>query len=185
MSYPYQGMTPDEYQREALRTEHTPGFIETDDPKVQAAQVARVIHGAIGICTEAGELQDMIKKHLIYGKDFDPVNVMEECGDLLWYIALALDATGYTMEECMQRNIAKLRKRFPDKFTSEQALTRDLDAERAALEQREGAISIVMSDERQSELRKYFGVTDAPCGCTFLGQERLAVCSKHPLRAGA
>jgi len=133
-SFPH--MSANDYQRNALRTERTPGFIETDDPAERQVLLARVIHGAIGICTETGELQDMIKKHLIYGKDFDPVNVIEECGDILWYIALTLDATGYTMAECMQRNIDKLRVRFPEKFTSEKALTRDLDAERAALEQK-------------------------------------------------
>lgn len=138
-------MTPNEYQQLALRTEHTPLFIQDpnlDKPidrehsplAVVPSQYARLMHAALGACTEVGELQDAIKKNLIYGKPFDGVNVMEECGDVLWYLALALDAAGFTLEYCMQRNIDKLRKRFPDKFTQDRALTRDLDAERAALE---------------------------------------------------
>lgn len=130
-----QQMSANDYQREALRTEYTPPFatVPTDAP-LTARELERLIHGMFGICTETGELQDMMKKHLIYGKPFDRVNVMEECGDILWYIALTLHAAGYSMTDSMERNIAKLRKRFPDKFTSEKALTRDLTAERNALE---------------------------------------------------
>lgn len=147
MGYPYQGITPDEYQRAALRTESTPDFIQ--DPYIEKPisrehptlamtpkRYARLMHGMIGVCTEAGELQDMVKKALIYKKPLDKVNVMEECGDLLWYIALCLDAAGYTMSECMERNIDKLRIRFPDKFTFKGANNRDLDAERASLEKK-------------------------------------------------
>lgn len=127
-------MTPDEYQQQALRTENTPEIFLPEIALQPGVALGRLVHGMIGACTETGELQDMIKKFLIYGKPFDRVNVLEECGDVLWYLAIALSACGFTMEECMQRNIEKLRKRFPDKFTQAQALVRDLDAERAVLE---------------------------------------------------
>lgn len=122
-------MNADYYQQQALRTEYTPEFLRPGD-----RTRARLLHAALGVCTESGELQDMLKKHLMYGKDFDPTNVIEECGDILWYVALALDACGYSLSDCMARNIEKLRVRFPDKFTSARALARDLPAERAALE---------------------------------------------------
>ncbi len=127
MSYPYQGLTPNEYQKQALRTESTPDFVGN-------MEMSRLLHGALGMATESAELQDMIKKHLMYGKTFDRTNVLEECGDQLWYIALALHACGFTMETCMDRNIAKLKARYPERFTSETALNRNLDAERDALE---------------------------------------------------
>ncbi len=127
-------MTPDEYQKLALRTEHTPGFIADTHDIPQTKANARLLHGMIGVCTEAGELQDMMKRHLIYGKDFDPTNVIEECGDLLWYIALCLDATGYTMADCMERNIGKLRARYPQGFAEMRALNRNESDERKALE---------------------------------------------------
>lgn len=149
-------MTPNDYQQAALRTEFTPDILTvnrgnlaklaremterswTTEELATAAtkdmQLARILHAMIGMCTESAELQDMIKKHLIYGKAFDIANVVEECGDQLWYIALALDAAGVTMEDAMQRNITKLRLRYPDKFTNEHALNRDLAAERVAIE---------------------------------------------------
>lgn len=141
-------MTPNKYQQEALRTEYTPDCIRANRAKedntdfgktceaavTEDQRLARILHGMIGMATEVGELQDAVKKHLIYSKPLDMVNVMEECGDVLWYVALTLHAADYTFEDCMQRNIDKLRKRFPDKFTSELANNRDLDAERSALE---------------------------------------------------
>jgi NTP pyrophosphatase (non-canonical NTP hydrolase) len=134
-------MTANQYQQLALRTENTPdffdyGFFTKDGEEIgeSARQRARLLHGLMGVATESGELMDPLKRELIYGKGLDEVNVMEECGDLLWYIALALDAAGYTMEEAMERNISKLRARFPNRFTEEDALNRDLDAERRTLE---------------------------------------------------
>jgi len=123
-------MTADEYQREALKTEHTPEIVPGDDGKM----ISRLLHAAFGACTEAGELQDGLKKHLMYGRDFDPTNVIEECGDLLWYISLALDACGYKLSDCMERNIAKLRSRYGEKFSAAREANRDLASERAVLE---------------------------------------------------
>lgn len=156
-------MDANEYQKLALRTEYTPHFVASPPGLSYDPQIARLIHGMIGVCTEAGELQDQVKKHLIYGKRLDMTNVMEEIGDVLWYCALTLDAAGFTFEECMRTNIDKLRKRFPDKFTQEQALNRDLDAERKALETAPIApnadghgVYVCVACGRQS---------DAPCRC--------------------
>jgi len=94
-----------------------------------------VLHGAIGMSTEANELLDAIKKALFYGKPIDETNIKEECGDILWYMAAICDHYGFTIEDAMVANIAKLMKRYPDQFTAEGALVRDLDEERKALDQ--------------------------------------------------
>jgi NTP pyrophosphatase (non-canonical NTP hydrolase) len=128
-------MTPSKYLEESARTDNTPRFIQlplTSDGERQF--VAELMHASMGMVTEAGEFIDALKKHTIYGKPIDRVNLVEEIGDLFWYQALACRALGVSFEEVMERNIAKLRKRFPEKFTAELALSRDLDAERAALE---------------------------------------------------
>jgi NTP pyrophosphatase (non-canonical NTP hydrolase) len=93
-----------------------------------------VLHGAIGIATESGELLDAIKKHIYYEKQLDVVNLKEELGDLMWYMALICYVHGWTFEEIQAQNIAKLRKRYPDKFTSEASANSDLVAERKVLE---------------------------------------------------
>ena len=93
-----------------------------------------VLHGAIGIATESGELLDAIKKAIFYQKPADIVNVKEELGDLMWYIALICHNFGWTFEEIQKLNIEKLKKRYPDRFTAEHAENRDLAAERKVLE---------------------------------------------------
>ena len=110
-----------DYIRDALRTESTVFKIEKGDD--------RLLHAGIGIATEAGEFLDAIKKHVYYGKTLDKVNLREELGDLLWYIAIAADELKTTFEELQATNIAKLRARYPEKFTEELAENRDLEKE--------------------------------------------------------
>lgn len=116
-------MTFQEYQQLALRTAPVPSY-ETED----------LLHGAAGVCTEAGELMDIFKKHEFYGKEIDLVNVMEEVSDVLWYLALICRYGGFTLEECAEANIRKLKMRYPYTFDKERAINRDLDAERKELE---------------------------------------------------
>ena len=129
-------MKPNEYQQAAMRTEYTPCIIGKAPPSALTfADMSRVMHASMGLVTEAGELMDMLKKHLMYGKPFDKVNLSEELGDCAWYLALAATACGLNLEDIMAQNIAKLRARYPEKFEAHQALVRDLEKERAVLEQ--------------------------------------------------
>jgi NTP pyrophosphatase (non-canonical NTP hydrolase) len=94
-----------------------------------------LVHAAMGISGEAGELVDAVKKHVAYGQELDTVNVIEELGDLMWYITLAADAVGSSLRNVMLRNVSKLNKRYRSgAFSETEASTRDFDAERAALE---------------------------------------------------
>jgi len=96
----------------------------------------RLFHAIIGAVTEATELADALDKAIDTNSP-DVVNVLEEFGDINWYEAIAIDTLGGDFEELLARNIAKLKARFPDKFTSENAIVRDLDKERAILEGKE------------------------------------------------
>jgi NTP pyrophosphatase (non-canonical NTP hydrolase) len=128
-------MTPNGYQEQANVTEFTPDFVRLEGQSPEHNRmVAQLIHAFLGLSSEVGELADALKKHLIYGKALDEINLLEEGGDLEWYIALLLTSIKKTMEECMQKNIDKLRARYGDKFTQAAALTRDLEKERKALE---------------------------------------------------
>lgn len=122
-------MTPDQYLKDSARTmprDYYPiadRFINGEgDPNENTIDL---LHAAIGVSTEAGELLDMVKKHLFYGKPIDTVNLQEECGDVLWYIAIICRGYGISLETLMQMNIDKLKKRFPAKFEETQAIHRD------------------------------------------------------------
>lgn len=92
------------------------------------------IHAILGILTELAEVIQPLLEHILEGKPLDKVNLAEEYGDMLWYIAIGLADLGVSMDAQQGRIIEKLRLRFPDKFTSEQAINRNLDEERKALE---------------------------------------------------
>lgn len=101
--------------------------------------LARLLHSAQGLMTESGEFMDVVKRAMQYGKPVDKINLLEELGDQCWYIAIALHALGSSFPEIMARNIDKLRVRFPDKFSTANALQRNLGAERRALGESWGA----------------------------------------------
>lgn len=103
-------------------------------------QLSRLLHAAMGLSTESGEFMDGLKKALFYGRLVDEVNLREEIGDLLWYIAIACDALDTTVEMEMARVIQKLMTRYPEKYEDFLATNRDLVAERAVLEGPSGTI---------------------------------------------
>lgn len=94
----------------------------------------RLFHAIVGAITEAAELGEALRKALETNTP-DVVNVLEEFGDINWYEAIAVDALGGDFEQLLNKNIAKLKARFPDKFTSENAIVRDLEQERKILEE--------------------------------------------------
>lgn len=93
-----------------------------------------LLHASMGLVTEAGEFQDALKKHIFYGKPLDTTNLKEEIGDILWYCAIALEALGTDFESVMQTNIDKLKARYPEKFTENSAINRNVEQERKILE---------------------------------------------------
>lgn len=93
-----------------------------------------LMHAMLGITSESGEVADQFKRHLIYGKELDTINLMEEIGDLFWYCAILSKHIGIPFEVIMDRNIAKLKARYPDKFTKDSAINRNHENERRILE---------------------------------------------------
>lgn len=87
-------------------------------------ETAELLHAAVGVSTEAGELLDAVKKYWAYNKELDKENVLEECGDLLFYIEQALEAIGCTTSEARQHNYEKLNKRYPNGYSNEAAQDR-------------------------------------------------------------
>jgi len=82
---------------------------------------AHGMHMAIGIAGEAGELLDAIKKNCIYQKPLDTENVLEELGDIEFYLEGLRQSLGITREETLEANIKKLGVRYDGHQYSNQA----------------------------------------------------------------
>mgnify|MGYP001586642477 CR=1 FL=1 len=122
-------MKPNEYIQEAIRTER----IEYDFSETNGLS-PRVEHAVMGLVTEAGELMSVVKKAKIYGKKPDAVNIIEEAGDVMWYLAVLADELGVSFEEIWDKNIRKLQVRFPEKYDRKLVSNRKLNNERSELE---------------------------------------------------
>ena len=178
-------------------------LVESERTLIDKSTELNLRHASLGIRTELGELLDIFKKNLFYGKPIDTINFKEELGDLCWYPAISarifnfdpkvysivilnheednyktiikqlnynfisyaniLDSCsenilidqdyintktkhlfafikavgerfGIKFEDILDTNINKLKARFPEKFTEEKALNRDLITERKILE---------------------------------------------------
>lgn len=104
-------MTLNEYQALAQRTSNT------DHNKL--------LNGCMGMCGEAGECIDILKKHVMQGHDIDYAKLVEEVGDVLWYIAETASAIGVSLESIAQANIDKLKNRYPQGFDPERSINRE------------------------------------------------------------
>lgn len=93
----------------------------------------RLLHGFMGIGTEAGEGLEALAEYYNTG-NLDKVNVGEELGDVFWYSAIIADEcqTSFSVEQ--EKNIKKLAARHGEKFSDVKVMDRNLDKERAILE---------------------------------------------------
>lgn len=103
-------MTPNQYQKEALRTEGPLPWMKAGD------DMLRLLNGLMGLNGEAGEAIDILKKHLFQGHALDREHLAKELGDAAWYLAVSADALGYPLERVLRMNLDKLRARYPDGF---------------------------------------------------------------------
>lgn len=95
---------------------------------------ANLIHAILGIFTEAGELMEALLNVLTSKENVDVVNIVEELGDIEWYMAILHREFSVTPSTIKDKNIAKLKARYPEKFSENEALERDLENERRTLE---------------------------------------------------
>ncbi len=70
-------------------------------------------------------MADAVKASMVYGKPIDQVNIVEESGDLLWFVEMTLQAFGLTIEDAKRGNAAKLNARYSDGFSAAKALGRN------------------------------------------------------------
>lgn len=85
-----------------------------------------MLNGALGITGEAGEVADLIKKHVFHGHDLDRGEIVKELGDVCWYVALLASSIGVGLDEILERNIEKLKRRYPEGFSSVASINRKI-----------------------------------------------------------
>ena len=106
-------MNINEYQKLAMTTLN---------PALEQKDV--LINGVMGLCGESGEAIDLVKKHLAQGHELDTERLAKELGDIAWYLAETATAIGYDLDDILQMNLEKLKKRYPEGFTVDHSVNR-------------------------------------------------------------
>lgn len=106
-------MTINEYQELAMRTLN---------PELDRKDV--LINSVMGLCGESGEAIDIVKKWMANGHELDKEHLAKELGDIAWYLAEAATALEIPLEDVLQMNIDKLKKRYPEGFDTQKSLVR-------------------------------------------------------------
>ena len=107
-------MTINEYQKLAMTTLN---------PALSQKDV--LINGVMGLCGESGEAIDIVKKHLAQGHELDREKLVKELGDIAWYLAETAYALDVSLEDVLQNNIDKFKKRYPEGFSQSRSVCRE------------------------------------------------------------
>lgn len=105
-------MTLNDYQKAAERTS---GNLTSWD---------KIRNGCYGLNGEAGECIDLIKKVEFQNHDFEPLKLLDELSDVLWYVVETATGLGYTLNDVAYHNISKLENRYPKGFSAENSIHR-------------------------------------------------------------
>ena len=106
-------MTINEYQELAMTTLN---------PALDKKDV--LINGVMGLCGESGEVIDVVKKWLAQGHELNREKILAELGDVAWYLAEVAYALDTPLEEVLEGNINKLKKRYPEGFDTDKSINR-------------------------------------------------------------
>lgn len=70
-----------------------------------------IVYPALGIAGEGGEVAEKVKKWLRGDKELDKTELLKEAGDVMWYLASLADDLGFTLQDLVDMNVAKLSSR--------------------------------------------------------------------------
>ena len=82
----------------------------------QGACIERLTTAGIGLAAESGEFLEIVKKMVFQGKPWNDDNrehLIIELGDVMWYVMQACMALGVSLDEVVEGNVEKLKKRYP------------------------------------------------------------------------
>ena len=106
-------MEINEYQKEAMKSLN---------PSLSNDEV--LLNGVMGLCGESGEVIDILKKHLSQGHELNRDKMIEELGDVAWYLAETAYALGVDLGTVLRKNLDKLKKRYPEGFSVTDSINR-------------------------------------------------------------
>lgn len=121
-----------------------------------------ILNASLGLSGEVGEVNDIIKKYMYHGHKLDDdtkEKIILELGDVCWYVALmawAIDKTKF--EDVLNKNIAKLEKRYHGEFSTEKSINRKEDSDNSCEEKKndcEFEFETTLSDEEWRKLLGY------------------------------
>lgn len=84
----------------------------------------RLAVAALGLIGEAAEVSEAVKKYMGHGHELNREKLIDEAGDVLWYVAELCTVLGVDMSDVATGNVEKLRKRYPMGFSSERSVNR-------------------------------------------------------------
>ena len=84
-----------------------------------------ILNACLGLAGETGEVIDHVKKWAYQGHELNPDKIIDELGDVLWYMSEMCTALGTKFARVPNGNIRKLKKRYGDKFSAEASINRE------------------------------------------------------------
>lgn len=97
----------------------------TNPEVLKGSHAERCVIAALGLCGESGKVADHVKKHVAQGHPFKLASIVEELGDIMFYIADMCNANNIPMDDVMDINVAKLQRRYPNGFTTKRSIYRE------------------------------------------------------------
>jgi len=83
----------------------------------QGFPTERLLTASVGMCAEAGEFTEVVKKIVFQGKPVNEDNLFHlkrELGDIMWYVMQACMGLGVSLDEVVEMNVEKLLSRYPE-----------------------------------------------------------------------
>lgn len=104
------------YQKEALKTiKLHPDLLKED---------RALLDWALGLSGEVGEVCELVKHKVFHKEPLSKMKIAKELGDVAWYLAAIATELGFSLEDCLKLNLAKLKHRHGESFCFDKSASR-------------------------------------------------------------
>ena len=105
---------------DAVTSDSSKDFVYLADRLVEldqkGANIERLTTAGVGLAAESGEFLEIVKKMVFQGKPWNEHNrehLIIELGDVMWYVMQACAALEVSLDDVIEGNVNKLKKRYP------------------------------------------------------------------------